>query len=81
MFQVQETGSKVKHAADGRIQYHPRNRESLKTDGRDYEGGMTRTGGKSEQARVGCDRMEERLIESRWRGVAIELHKDLVGTG
>ena len=29
---------------------------------------------------VGWDRMKERLIE-RWRGVAIELHKDLVGTG
>ena len=26
-----------------------------------------------------CDRMKKRLIE-RWRGVAIELHKDLIGT-
>lgn len=48
---------------------------------------MTRTAGKSVNSSVSsgcgmwdvCDRMKERLIE-RWRGVAIELHKDLVGT-
>ena len=49
---------------------------------------MARTAGRVEEGKnrvmrdVGCgmcDRMKERLIE-RWRGVAIELHKDLIGT-
>lgn len=71
------------------VQYDAGHRESLKPMVMDCQGvrsGMTRTAGRVNSAGVWdsdvgcgmCDRMKERLIE-RWRGVAIKLHKDLVG--